>query len=76
MVTKRTIIALVSVLIVLGVILCLTQVSSHVVTSCGQAVLPIILLLSTYLLLYKLSLKIPIIAFVMIGSLWKPPRLT
>jgi hypothetical protein len=75
MVTRRIIIALVLLLIVVGLILYLTQVNSHHGTSCCQIVLPIMLLLSVYFLLYGFSPQISIVATAIIGPLWKPPRL-
>ncbi len=75
MVTKRMAIALILVLIVLGVILCLALADSHSVTLCCSAILPIMLLLSTYLLLHKLYPEGSFVAPTVTGPPFKPPRL-
>ncbi len=61
--------------IVVGLILCLALAVLCGVASRGQAALPIVFLLLTYLFVYKLTSQIPVIARVMTGSPQKPPRL-
>lgn len=75
MVTKWKPITLIVSFIIAGLILCLALAGLCGTASCGQAALPITLLLLTYLLVYKLTPQIPVIARVMIGPPRKPPRL-
>ena len=75
MLRKQPTVVVIVAFTVVGLILCLALAALCGVASCGQAALPIVFLLLTYLLVYKLTPQIPVIARVMTGPPRKPPCL-